>query len=96
MQESYGEGLAAHAGPESCAVDREVGGEALTGESVSRAIEPRNVPYFRVPASYGDAWATRGWIVSGEIPPDLARSKTLCVRGHTSRGKREIPSLAGE
>jgi hypothetical protein len=31
MKESYGEGLATHTGPESCAVDREVGGEALTG-----------------------------------------------------------------
>ncbi len=26
MKESYGEGLATHAGPESCAFDREVGG----------------------------------------------------------------------
>lgn len=42
MQESYGEGLATHAVPESCAVGREAGGEALTGGSVSRAIEPRN------------------------------------------------------
>ena len=42
MKESYGEGLATHAGPESCAFDREVGGEALTGESVSQATEPRN------------------------------------------------------
>ena len=42
MKESYGEGLATHAGPESCAFDRKVEGEALTGGSVSRAIEPRN------------------------------------------------------
>ena len=31
MEESYGEGLATHTGPESCADIREVGGEALTG-----------------------------------------------------------------
>jgi hypothetical protein len=31
MQESYGEGLATHTGPESCAVGRKAGGEALTG-----------------------------------------------------------------
>ena len=31
MREPYGEGVATHTGPESCAVDREVGGEALTG-----------------------------------------------------------------
>ena len=31
MQESYGEGLAAHIGPESCATDPEDGREALGG-----------------------------------------------------------------
>jgi hypothetical protein len=31
MRESYSEGLASHADPESCAGDREVVGEALTG-----------------------------------------------------------------
>ena len=42
MKESHGEGLATHAGPESCAVGREADGEALTGESVCQATEPRN------------------------------------------------------
>ena len=32
MQESYGEGVASHTGPESCGVLREEGGEALTGD----------------------------------------------------------------
>jgi hypothetical protein len=31
MQEPYGEGVATHSGPESCAVAREGSGEALTG-----------------------------------------------------------------
>ena len=31
MREPYGEGLASHTGPESCAGRREVAGEALTG-----------------------------------------------------------------
>ena len=31
MKESYGEGLASHTGPESCAGLREAAGEALTG-----------------------------------------------------------------
>ena len=38
MEVSYGEGLATHTGPESCAVDREVGGEALTGECAGRVL----------------------------------------------------------
>ena len=38
MKESYGEGLATHTGPESCAVAREGGGEALTGERAGRVF----------------------------------------------------------
>ena len=36
------EGVAIHDGPESCAVAREGGGEALTGVRAGWAIEPRN------------------------------------------------------
>jgi hypothetical protein len=32
VQVHYGEGVATHTGPESCAGDREAAGEALTGE----------------------------------------------------------------
>jgi hypothetical protein len=38
---SYGEGLAAHSGPESCVYTRKGVGEALTGGAASRDIEPR-------------------------------------------------------
>ena len=38
MQESYGEGVATHTGPESCAVVREDGGEALTGGRAGRVL----------------------------------------------------------
>ena len=41
MRELYVEGVAIHDGPESCAVVREDGGEALTGVRAGRAIEPR-------------------------------------------------------
>jgi hypothetical protein len=41
MEESYSEGAAIHVGPESCVGVREGAGEALTGERVGRAIEPR-------------------------------------------------------
>jgi hypothetical protein len=41
VQAPYSEGLANHIGPESCAMRREVQGEALAGECAGWAIEPR-------------------------------------------------------
>ncbi len=38
MQVHYGEGVANHTGPESCAVYREVCGEALTGERAGQPL----------------------------------------------------------
>lgn len=43
-EESYGEGLATHSGPESCVIIRKGDGEALTGDMqvglLSREIDP--------------------------------------------------------
>ena len=44
MQESYGEGVATHTGPESCVIVREDGGEALTGESAGWVLS-REISY---------------------------------------------------
>jgi len=41
VQVPYDEGVANHIGPESCAGVREDVGEALTGDRIGRAIEPR-------------------------------------------------------
>jgi len=38
MQEPYGEGLASHTDPESCAASREAGREALTGAHVGGVL----------------------------------------------------------
>jgi len=90
MQESYGEGLAAHTGPESCAAVREDGREALTGGRAGRVFS-RERRFLR------DADAVEG---SGrphpgcryrETPWSPARSETLCMSGHTSRENRESP-----
>jgi hypothetical protein len=45
VQVHYGEGIANHTGPESCAVHREVCGEALTGE---RAGQPLSRETFHI------------------------------------------------
>lgn len=41
MKELYGEGVATHTDPESCAGSHQGAGEALTGAHAGRAIEPR-------------------------------------------------------
>jgi hypothetical protein len=40
MQESYGEGLAIHTGPELCVASREAGHEALVGVRAGRVFSP--------------------------------------------------------
>ncbi len=40
MQESYGEGLAIHTGPELCGASREAGLEALVGVRAGRPLSP--------------------------------------------------------
>ena len=46
MKEPHGEGLASHTGPESCAVVREGGGEALTGERAGRPLSRETVLFW--------------------------------------------------
>jgi RNA-directed DNA polymerase len=84
MQESYGEGVATHTGPESCAAVR----EALTGGRAGRVFS-RERRFLR------DADAVEG---SGrphlgrryrETPRSPARSETPSMSGHTSRENRE-------
>src|SRR6202048_439285 len=40
MQESYGEGVAIHTGPELCGASREAGLEALVGVRAGRVLSP--------------------------------------------------------
>ena len=40
MQESYGEGLAIHTGPELCGISRKAGHEALVGVRAGRIFSP--------------------------------------------------------
>lgn len=90
----YGEGIASHSGPESCAGDREGAGEALTGEGVSRVLSREILTMLRgataVRASERPHWAYR----YREVRPDPARSETPSAHRSISRGRREIPRLA--
>jgi hypothetical protein len=91
MEESYGEGVATHTGPESCAVDREVGGEALTGVRAGRVLSRESFGQLRG----ADVVVTGGRPHRShrfrEMREDPARSETPSTHGSTSHGNREIP-----
>lgn len=99
MEVSYSEGLATHAGPESCAGDRKVDGEALTGERagwvLSREIHaPPRGGLLRgadVLENNGRPHLRRR---PGETSRNPARSETPRMYGCTSLGNREIPFLS--
>src|SRR5262245_15527653 len=96
MKESYGEGVATHTGPESCAVVREGDGEALTrgraGQVLSREIyAPRREPW--------SLWGADAVEEGGRLRlpcrhhktrRDPARSESLRTHRHISHGNREI------
>ncbi len=92
MEVSYGEGVATHTDPESCAVDREVGGEALTGECAGRVLS-REISGFQLRGA--DVLDTGGrprrLCRYRETQANPARSETPSTYGNISHGSREIP-----
>src|SRR3954470_2385101 len=93
MKESYGKDPASHPDPESCVGDRKGAGEALTG---AHAGQPSSceIRSSGVPTRLSDAEGhTEGGVI-GEPPSDPAQSETLCTRGNSLHGKREIPDFA--
>jgi len=93
MKESYGEGVATHTGPESCAVGRKALGEALTGVHAGQPLSSE-INLSGVPTLLRGAEGKIGHDASRESCPDPAESKTLCMRGNSLRGNREIPSVS--
>ena len=90
MKESYGKDPASHPDPESCVGVRKDAGEALTGAHVGQpsSCEIRSSG---VPTRLSDAEGNTEGGVIGEPSSDPAQSETLCMRGNSSPGKREIP-----
>ena len=91
MQESYGEGVATHTGPESCGGVREDTGEALTGGGTGRALSRE----IHEPLRGADAVEVSGrphrLRRHRKAEPDPARSETPGMRPITLHGNREIP-----
>jgi hypothetical protein len=95
MRESHGEGLASHADPESCVVDRKGEGEALTGARAGRVLNremerPPSGGYFGVPTPIMPGGRPHRRRRQRETPTDPARSQTPRMHGTFLDGNREI------
>ena len=94
MKESYGEGLASHTGPESCAGAREGMGEALTGGYAGRVLSRET--------SFTSGVPTRSRVSEGYIGRIASARCVRAPRGlrpharmpRSSRRNWEIPCLA--
>ena len=91
MEVSYGEGVATHTGPESCATGRKVRGEALTGVRAGRVSSREINGKLRGADALDTGGRPHPSRRQRETRGDPARSETPSTHGGTSRGNREIP-----
>jgi len=93
MKESYREGLANHSGPESCAGDGNIPGEALTGVHTGQLLSSESPsPACRPDSLRGKA--TPEAPLDCEVPEDAAESKNLRMCGNSMHENREAPSVS--
>ena len=90
MKESYGEGLATHADPESCGAACEGGVEALTGARAGRVFS-RERRFLRDADAVGESGRPHQAYRYREMRLGPTRSETPGTYGRTSRGSREVP-----
>ncbi len=89
MEESYGEGIASHTGPESCAAVREALTGVRAGRVFSRESALRSADAVRRSGRPHPARRYR------ETRRSSARSETPGMLGYTSRENRESAWLPG-
>ena len=92
MKESYGEDLASHTDPESYAVAREGGCEALTGACTGGLLS-REIIRIRGADVVSVSGRPHPMPRYGKRYGDPARSENLSMYRNTSRENREIPCL---
>jgi RNA-directed DNA polymerase len=90
MQEPYQQGLANHLGPQSCAGNRKVPGEALAGAHAGQPLSSEITTSACRPCP-DKGKATPAAPLSEELP-DAAESKTLSMRGNSMRENRQTPA----
>jgi len=91
MQKSYGEGVASHIGPESCAVVCKGQGEALTGVRAGRVLSRENYQNSGSRRRYGARKATVDASLARDASTPCAVVDPESTHGNTSHGNREIP-----
>jgi hypothetical protein len=95
MKVPYGEGVATHTGPESCAGAGDCAREALTGESAgwvsSREIHAPRKRVLRGADAVEEGGRPHRASREREARRDPARSETPSMHGSISHGNREIP-----
>ena len=89
MKEPYGEGVAIHTDPESCAVVRKDRGEALTGARAGQVLS-REIQQLRAADAFGLSGRQHRSHRYREMRSEPARSETLCTYGNILRGSREV------
>jgi RNA-directed DNA polymerase len=89
MKESYGEDLASHTDPESCAVARKGGREALT-KACAGGLLSREIMMVRGADAVSASGRPYPISRKGERYGDLARSENLSMHRNTSRENREV------
>ena len=98
MKESYGEGLATHTGPESCAVDREVWGEALTGVRAGRVLSREIIGQLRgadAVETGGRPHRSRRYRETRVRTPRGLRPRARTEAPRTGTGRSHDPPAAG-
>jgi RNA-directed DNA polymerase len=91
MQEPYKKGIANHLGPQSCADDRKVVGEALAGEHAGQPLSSEITTSVRRP-SPDQGKATREVALRRELLLGTAESETLSTCANSMRENRETPT----
>ena len=92
MKEPYGEDLASRPDPESCVRIGNDAGEALTGAHAG-PVSSCEIRSSGVPTLLSEAEGHTEVGAIGKPSSDPAQSETLCMRGNSSDGKREIPQV---
>src|SRR5262245_15866839 len=95
MKVRHVEGLANRNGPESCVGAGNFAGEALTGERAGQVLSREIHEPLRGADAVGEGGRPYPARRQRKARRDPARSETLCMRGSTATGTREIrPSSA--